>query len=82
MYSKSVLKRLSTQQPYVVLATYKPKRWKCWRIGRYLTALTSRLGFKPLDDPIHGPQLWTPWCDVDLHAEVKKLSPKNPKGED
>lgn len=68
--------------PYIILGIYVPKRWKTFVIGRSITKITSDYGLKPLKDPIHGPQTWVPWYDLDLHAEVKKRTPRNPKGED
>jgi len=40
------------------------------------------MGLIPLKDPVHGPQTWVPWFSEKLHAEVKRRTPKNPKGED
>lgn len=67
---------------YELLGRYKPTVWKCYRIGRDLCNFTRSLGFRPLKDPVHGPQLWVPWVSETLHAEVKRRTPRNPKGED
>jgi len=69
-------------KPYKVLGVYKPTKWRPWKVGRDITAMTNKLGMKPLHDPIHGPQMWAPWVNEKLHAEVKRRTPKNPKGED
>lgn len=72
--------------PFLLLGTYipsgPPKGWKCWRIGRDLTRFSREKGLLPHFDPLHGAQEWAPWYDLALHAEVKKRTPKNPKGED
>lgn len=69
-------------KPYVVLGTYWPKVWSAFRVGNDILAITRKLGLRPLNDPIHGPQTWAPWCSEKWHAEVKRRTPKNPKGED
>lgn len=68
--------------PYTVIGTYWPTVWSPRRVGNDLLRITRRLGFKPLNDPVHGPQEWAPWCSVKWHAEVKRRTPKNPKGGD
>lgn len=70
-------------KPYVVLKErYIPKRWRAWRIGRDLTTLTEELGLVPLDDPIHGPQVFRAWCDEDLHAECGWVTYRGGPAED
>lgn len=57
-------------RPYVILQErYIPSKWRAWRIGRDLTALTKLLHLKPLKDSVHGPQTFRAWCDEELHAE-------------
>ena len=67
-------------KPYIVLDTYYPNDLNCWAIGEDLTALTKSLGFRPLNDAAHPAQDWTPWSDLDLHAEVKNWTPDAPDG--
>ena len=69
-------------KPYIVLGTYHPSRWKPHKVGRDLVKLTQEYGLVPLKDSVHGPQTWAPWCSEKLHAEVKRRTPRNPKGED
>src|SRR5258706_16345065 len=69
-------------KPYIVLDTYYPPFLKCWKIGEDLTALTKSLGFRPLNDPKHPAQDWTPWSDLNLHAEVKNWTPDAPDGKE
>ena len=72
--------------PYLVLRNYHPPYlppdkwnteggWRCWKIGEDLTAFTQSLGLKPLHDPLHKAQDWTPWSSERLHAEVHKWHP-------
>ncbi len=69
-------------RPYIVLKQrYRPKRWRAWSIGRYLTRLTEERGLVPLDDSIHGPQTFRAWCNKDLHAECGWVTYKGNQGE-
>ena len=78
-------------KPYIVITKYTPQKlppdkwngsygWRCWKIGEDICQITKEFGLIPLNDPIHGPQTWTPWYNIKLHAEVKKFTPKHPKG--
>ena len=60
--------------PYIVLDTYKPKRYRGAIIGKALTAFSKELGLIPLKDPVHGPQETSIWCDTALHAEVRRFA--------
>lgn len=68
--------------PFTVIGEYRPTEWKAYKVGRDICRITRQAGLVPLVDPVHGPQTWTPWHNEELHAEVKKRSPRNPKGED
>ena len=60
--------------PYMVLETYRPKKYRASLIGKALTDFTESLGLIPLSDPVHGPQETSIWCDVPLHAEVRRFA--------
>ena len=60
--------------PFMVLGTYKPKKYRGSLIGWHLTEFTGDLGLAPLKDPKHGPQTTSIWCDEDLHAEVRRFA--------
>ena len=60
--------------PYMVLGTYKPKKYRGSIIGKYLTDFTAKLGYIPLIDGVHGAQMTSIWADADLHAEVRRFA--------
>lgn len=60
--------------PFVVLGTYKPKKYSAKLIGKYLTDFTYSLGFKPLVDGVHGAQMTSIWANEKLHAEVRRFA--------
>lgn len=72
-------------KPYIVLNPFYCSDMfsfadKSWRIGTDLVAFTKSLGLKPLNDPEHPAQDWTPWNNLHLHAEVKNWTPDAPDG--
>ena len=62
------------EAPYIVLGTYKPKKYRASIIGKWLTDFTGELGLKPLVDGVHGAQMTSIWADADLHAEVRRFA--------
>lgn len=60
--------------PYVIIGHYVPPKYRASVIGEYLTDLTFDLGLVPLNDPEHGPQTTSIWCDEERHAEVRRFA--------
>jgi hypothetical protein len=61
-------------KPYLVLAIYRPSRWRASTVGQELTAITQELGLQPHQDSSHGPLHLTGrnWVSFLLHAEVRR----------
>jgi hypothetical protein len=59
--------------PFVVLGVFKPPKFRASLIGKALTNFTQELGLTPLNDPEHGAQTTSTWCDEKLHAEVRRF---------
>jgi hypothetical protein len=61
-------------KPFIVLATYKPKKWSAKQVGLELTAITKKAGLSPHVDPAHGPLplKGKNWVSTALHAEVRR----------
>ena len=77
MTSTAPLGRVGGSQPecpFLLMGTYKPKRYRGSLIGEYLTKFTERLGLVPLVDGVHGPQVTSIWCNEKLHAEVRRFA--------
>jgi hypothetical protein len=66
--------------PYKILGHYKPHKLRGSIIGPRILSIISKFGFVPLDDPAHGPQTTSIWCDPDLHAEVRRFAQPNGQG--
>lgn len=66
--------------PYKVLATYKPSVWKAWKIGRFITDLTRKMGLTPLPNSDTRYQK-APWSSQSLHAHVRKRTLKTQDAE-
>ena len=62
-----------------VLAIYRPPFYKCWKIGRDITRITTDLGLRPLYAPDSRYER-APWHDNKLHAHVRKRTLRSPEG--
>lgn len=62
-------------KPYVVLGTYKPTKWRAWRIGREICQITADASLVPHHSP---PMLRilekSSWKDYHLHANVVRFA--------
>ena len=74
LQGRSDSRRRNSMKPYIVLATYRPKKWRASIVGRELSDLTAELGLQPHIDRYHGPLKLTGrnWSSELLHAEVRR----------
>src|SRR6266404_2138529 len=61
--------------PYVLLGSYKPTKWRAWKIGRDLTSMTKEWGLKPhASEPMLKIMEKSSWKDYKLHANVCRFA--------
>lgn len=66
--------------PYIVLGVYKPTKWRAWKIGKELTALTESRGLIPLPGLGGKNNAKAAWNSDILHAEVRLSAVANSEG--
>ena len=67
-------------KPYQIIGYYKPSKLRGSIIGPDILSVISKFGLTPLDDPEHGPQVTSIWCDEALHAEVRRFAQPGGQG--